>query len=229
MTVLRRSRERLAGFTLVEVMATLGVLGLLMTGIVSAVLGIQRSFVQNQVVSDLNLRAQRAMDRVAAMVSQAITADVEYGPLRPTTGVNSHLLRFRLIQSVDTTTGLAVYEDTLKVYVYGPDTGTEPCQGLVIGRGPDLATIHSSCSGPDGLLGTSDDDTSVTMSGTPMVTLLLTDRYAPETGDMFTINVDTSSSMRLVTLTLRLNARGSDGGFLLPADLVLTERVALRQ
>ncbi len=218
-----------SGFTLIEVVLAVGVWSIFLVSIMTAVLGTQNGFVQSQTVTQLRVRAQHAMDRIVSTCNQAVTGDTEFSPLKPTTGVQSHCLRFRLIQFVDGT-GTPVYEDTLRVYVYGMDTGSTPCNGIILGRGPDLATIHSTGSGPDGVLGTTDDDaTSSIAGGVPAVELLVPSTFAPQSGDMLTIDVTPPPIGRLLTITMRLNVRGADGNFLLPNDLVLTERVALRQ
>ncbi len=229
--MLRKPTQRPSGMTLIEVVIVLGALAVFMTGVLMALLGSQRAFAQNQVVSILQIRAQNAMERIIAVSRQAITQDTEYELFKPPTGINSHGLRFRLIQSVDAITGQAVYDDVFRVFIYGPDPGDYHSQGVVVGRGPDLATIHATGCGPDGFLGTSDDDTSTPASagGPPAVELLIPSTYAPQTGEMFTINAIPAPDGRLLVITLRLNARELDGSYVLPNDLTITERVALIQ
>lgn len=224
-----QKRHRESGMTLVEIVittATLLVLGLVT---VTALIGSQNAFVQSQTMSLLQLRAQIAMDRIVALTSQAVTGDTEFSPLKPTSGVDSHGLRFRLISSIDGVSGTPVYDDTLKVYVYGPDSGTSPSAGLIVGRGPTLADIYTTGAGLDGLLGTADDRTTAIASGVPAVELLIPDTFAPQTGDMFRVNVTPAPTGRLLTFTLRLNAREADGDFVMTNDLVLTSTVALRE
>lgn len=227
MTRTSRKSRRDSGLTLLELALTTGMVGVFLSGVFSATFGVQKAFLQGEELSELALRARNAMERVVAVSGQAVTGDALYSALRPSTGVDSHCLRFRLIQSIDTATGQPIYDDNLRVYIYGPDSGTNPCQGLIIGRGTDLAAIHSAAAGPDGFLGTRDDNTAAVSSGIPAVELLIPADHAPRTGDMFTVN--SSPTGRLLTFTLRLNARGADGNLILPNDLVLTERVALRQ
>ena len=211
-------------------MVGLAVLGVMFSSIVMATLGVQTAFVESQLMSQLNLRAQIALDRIVELASQALTTDAQFAPLKPATGIGSHCLRFRLVQAIDPSTGGVIYNDAAIVYLYGPDTGTDPNRGLIIGRGPSLTAIHGAAAGADGLLGTADDITSATFASDALaVELLVPDVYAPQAGDMFAVTVSPAPVGRLLTFTLRMNARGRDGGFVLPTDLVLTQRVALRQ
>jgi prepilin-type N-terminal cleavage/methylation domain-containing protein len=218
------SSRRTRGFTVLELVITLALLSIFLFGILATVTGLQSTFVENEVVADMHLRAERAMDRIVEMAGGALTNDPQFAPLKPTSGVDSHCLRFSFITSVDSVTATPVYSSNL-VYIYGPDTGANPSRGLIIGRGPSLDAIWSQARGADGFLGTTDDDTSTLVSGDPYVELLIPSNYAPQTGDMFQVDV----SGRLLTVTLRLNAVGRAGTFILPNDLVMTERVALRQ
>ena len=214
-----------AGFTLIEAAFTLAILSLLIVGVMSTVIGIQGSFVEGQVVSDLSLRAQNALDRLVALTSQAVTIDAEYSPLKPTTGVDSHCLRFRLVESIDAAAGTTNFSND-RVYIYGPDSGSNPSAGLVLGRGLTLSEVHANGSGSDGLLGTVDDSVyAATTDGNPVVEILIPNRYAPSNGEMFQIDVNG----RLIEFTIRVNARDLDGDFVFAQDLVLTERVALRR
>jgi len=218
-----------SGLTLVEVVATVSIMSVVVGSIAMAMLGTQNVFLQSQLVSRMNLRAQIAMDSIVDMASQALTADPDFSPLKTTSGVNSRCLRFRLFQSIDAL-GQPVYDNQLKVFIYGPSAGANPSGGLIIGRGPDLATIHAAGKGADNLLGTADDNTSAIISGgIPAVQLLVPSTFTPRTGTMFTINVAPAPIGRLLTFTLRLNAQARDGSFILENDLVLTEQVALRQ
>jgi prepilin-type N-terminal cleavage/methylation domain-containing protein len=220
-----------SGFSLVEVVTAMSILAMVLGSIFFATTGMQNLFIESQNLSQLSLRAQNAMDRVVEMASQAVTGDAMFSPLRPSTGVDSHCLRFRLMQSIDAATGNPIYDDISRVYVYGPDAGgPEPCSGLIIGRGSTLGEIYANAKGPDGTLGTSDDNTSVsTATGIPFDELLIPSSLAPSTGQMFTVNVSPAPIGRLVTFTLRINMLATNGNFVLPNDLVLTERVALRQ
>lgn len=218
-----------AGMTLIEVMITIGTLMVLTFATVTALIGSQNAFVQSQTLSVLQLRAQIAMDRVVALSSQAVTGDAEFSPLKPTSGVDSHALRFRLIDSINPVSGAPVYDDDLKVYIYGPDGGTNPSAGIIIGRGPSLTDIYTTGAGPDGLLGTVDDSTASISGGMPAVELLMPSTFAPQTGDMFQVDVTPAPTGRLLTFTLRLNAREADGDFVLANDVVLTSAVSLRE
>jgi type II secretory pathway pseudopilin PulG len=218
-----------SGFTFIELVASFSVLSIVMGSILMALLSTQAVFLDNLALSQLNLRAQLAMDRVVALASQALTSDAEFGPLKPSTGIDSHGLQFRLIDSIDPVTGEAVYNDAAEVFIYGPDSDTNPCAGLIIGRGPSLDDIYNTGKGADGVLGTVDDNTTAVISGVPAVELLVSSRHAPRAGAMFTINLQPAPAGRLIAFTLRLNARDSTGNFLLPNDLELRERVALRQ
>ncbi len=218
-----------SGLTLIEVTITAGTLTILMLSSLTAVLTSQDAVIQNQTISQLQARGQMAMDRIVELSSRAVTGDEQFSPLKPTTGVNSHGLRFREIDSIDGVSGEPVYNDDLRVYVYGPDNGTNPCDGLIIGHGPTLADIYTSGSGPDGRLGTVDDNAAPISGGVPAVELLIPDTFAPRTGEMFTVNVTPAPIGRFLTYTLRLNARGSDGDFVRWNDLVITTSVSLRQ
>lgn len=227
MTISKPPRSQ-AGLTLVELVASFGILSVVLGSIMMAVMGTQDAFLENQLVSQLNLRAQLALDRIVELASQALTTDADFSPMSSTSGVNSHGLRFRLVQYIDTATGTPVYDSTNRVYIYGPDSGASPSSGLVVGRGSSWTAIHSATCGADGFVGTADDNTSVLSSGLPMLELLIPNNYAPQSGDMFTVNVSPAPIGTFLTFTLRLNARGQDGNYLFPMDQVLTERVALR-
>ena len=218
-----------SGLTLVQLMIVIGALMVLTLATVTALIGSQNVFVQNQTMSQLQLRAQNAMDRIVALTSQAVTGDGEFSTLKPNTGVDSHALRFRLIAAIDPVTATAIYDDDLKVYVYGPDSGTNPCAGLIIGRGPTLNDVYATGAGPDGLLGTQDDRTASISGGIPAVELLIPSTFAPQLGDMFQIDMTPAPVGRFISFTLRLNARDVDGNFVLANDVVLTTNVALRE
>ena len=225
-----RAPHRLSGLSLVDVVVGLGVFVIFLVT-VTAITGSQRAFLQSRMSAELRLRAQNAMERVVRMTTQAITSDSQYSPLKSNTGVNSHCLRFRLLQFVDPVSGAATFDDALKVFIYGPhSTGAHPNSGLIVGRGQGLTAIFNAGNGPDGLLGTADDNTTVVLSGdVPAVELLIPSDYAPQTGDMFTVNISPAPTGRLITYTIRVNAAEPDGTFVLDQDLVLTERVSLRE
>jgi hypothetical protein len=208
---------------------TLALVTVVLGSIVGATLGLQQTFLQGETVSRINLRGQLAMNRIVEVATQAVTSDAAFAPLRPTTGVGSHCLRFRLFDSFDLA-GDPIYDNDAIVYIYGPDGGAYPAAGLIIGRGPGLLEIHGVGAGGDGLLGTTDDIASASLAGgLPAVELLIPAEFAPRTGEMFTVDVLPPPVGPLLRFTLRLNAVGRDGNFVLNDDLVLSERVALRQ
>ncbi|MFN0058368.1 MAG: prepilin-type N-terminal cleavage/methylation domain-containing protein [Planctomycetota bacterium] len=218
-----------AGLTLLECVVTIALVSVVLGGVVYAIQGSQFAYLENELASRVTLRAQNAMDRISQMAGQALSIDPQFSPLFPTTGINSHCLQFRIIESA--AGGTPVYDDDLRVFIWGPDAGPPVCSGLVIGRGPDQTQIFNAAAGGDAELGTSDDVTSATLfGGVPAVEVLLTDEFAPRTGEMFTVTVSPAPVGRLLTFTLRLNARRSRGGdFVFNTDIVITERVALYQ
>ena len=227
---MRADRHRDAGMGIVEVSIVLSLTVIVSTVAMSTMLGSQRSIAEGVRQGELRIRAQHAMERLTSTLGQALTSDAEYSPLKPSTGADSHCVRFRLLQSTDPVTGAPIYDDSLRVYVYGPDSGTTPNAGLIIGRGPDLAAIYAAGAGADALLGTTDDDASTSLGGgVPAVELLIDSRYSPSSGDMFSVDVVPAPIGRLLEITLRLNVREANGNFALADDLVLQERVTLRQ
>src|SRR2546427_602460 len=112
---LHRPQSR-AGFTLLELATSVSILSIVLGSIFLATTGTQNLFLENQALSQLNLRAQIAMDRLVELSSQALTGDAKFSPLEPPTGVDSHCLRFRLIDHMDPVTGDPVYDDAAKVY-----------------------------------------------------------------------------------------------------------------
>lgn len=216
-----------AGFTLVEMTVVIALLFIMLGGLMAAINNIQGAFAENQTIANLTLRAENALNRVVAMASQAVTVDAEFTPIKPDTGVDSHGLQFRLIDSFNN--GTPVYDDAAVVFILGPDAGAHPCAGLIIGRGATLDDVYNTARGADNTLGTTDDDTSFLIGTDPVLEMLLPSTFAPANGDMFQIDVDPTAGSRLLTVTIRVNVRGSDGQFVLNNDLVLTERIALRQ
>jgi type II secretory pathway pseudopilin PulG len=229
--VAKTRRHGLRGLTLLDVTTSTVILAILMTGILTGLLNSQQAFVEDQTAANLSLRAQRAMNRLVRVAGQALTNDAQFTPLNPVTGVDSHGLRFRLLQSVDPITGDPLYDDDAQVFIFGPNAGATPCAGLIIGRGPDLNQVYNTASGGDAVLGTNDDDTNVVLSGNwPAVELLLPSVFVPAVGTMLEIDFTPAPVGRLLTFTLRVNAPDPDGnGFVLQNDLVLVERVALRE
>ena len=216
--------------TLLELLIALAILGIILSSIMGAASGIQDAFVENQIVSHLTLRSQMAMDRIIRLAGQALTVDPQFALLLPASGSGWHCLRFRTIQLIDAATGEPVYDDSARVYILGPDPGPHPCAGLIVGRGPDLNGIYAVGKGPNNVLGTIDDNINTSIAGfVPAVELLVPDTFTPQNGEMFQVNVTPSPVGRLLTFTLRLNARDKNGNFLMPNDLVLSERIALRQ
>lgn len=219
-----------SGLSLLELVVTVGILTLVVGSIATAMTGTQSVFLESQLISRLHMRARRAMDRIVSLSSQAMTTDSRFTPQKSNTGVNSHCLRFRLMQSIDPVTGDAVYDDLDRIFIYGPHGGGQPNRGIIIGRGRTLGQIYRRGRGPDGFLGTTDDNTRATITpGFPAVELLIPATFAPSSGDMFRVNVTPAPIGRLLTFTLRINARGTDGNFILPTDFTLVQRVALRQ
>jgi hypothetical protein len=220
-------RGRSAGFSLLELAVVGGLVSVFMTAVCFSVFALQRSFEEEQTMSSLVVRGQHAMERLATVANQAITRDADFEIFYAHTTDAYAVMRFRLIDSL--VGGVAVYDDQAKVYICGDKGDPEPCQGLIIGRGPDLATIASLGSGPDGILGTVDDDVRASYTaGIPAVELLLPSTFAPRSGTMLTITPDLGNGL-LVKFTLRMNARSRDGSYILDNDLVLTQNVALRQ
>ena len=218
------------GMTLIEVTASLVVLLILLGSVMSATLSTQTVFVEDQIVSRLQLRTEEALNRIVGLTSQALTTDTQFSTLLPSTGVSAHCLRFRLVQGIDSTTGAVIYDDAAQVYILGPDGGAFPCSGVIIGRGPNLSTVSTVGGGTDGILGTTDDAVNtVVASNMPVVELLLPSTYAPQSGTMLTVNLTPAPVGRLVTFTLRVNAQNQNGSYVLANDLVLTESIALWQ
>ena len=226
-----RSRElrefRRSGLTVLEIALTLALLTILTGGILTTISMTQRAFAESEVVSELTLRARNALDRVSLIANQAVTSDTALTPLNPTTGVNSRGFRFRRILSFDPATGSPIFDDAWRVFVYGPTSSTFPSNGLVLIYGPDLATMSSVAAGSDGIFGTTDDLLNV--GSVDLIEILIPATYTPQTGSMVTFDFSPAPVGRLITMTLRLNARGVDGNFLLPQDLVITERIALKR
>ncbi len=221
----RSSRSR--GFTLIEVVVAVGLLGLIAGGITTSFYTIQSAVDDEFTEADLLFRSRSAIDRLTRLCSTAVTTDARFALRDPTTGTDPWCLEFRELNSV--TAGVANYDDKLVYHLFGPDGGATPCSGIVIGRGPDMTSIYDAAQGADGWLGTEDDNvTAAFVAGNPAVELLLPSVYAPQTGRMLTFVVDPASAGRMITITLRCNFRRTDGTYLRAADLVLSERVSLR-
>ncbi len=242
----RNQRRSLAGFTALEVMFSTTLMIFIVGGVTSSFWTIERGFDEQLTESDLQLKSRTAMDRLVRLTSSALTTDTSfdmmdsttrsgtktefdtsYNLVETTTTVDSTAsLCFRELESV--TNGVAVYDDTKKFYLLGPDALT-PTEGIVLGRGPDANTVSTFAAGPDGILGTKDDDTKVEfVLGTPAVETILSGDYKPQGGSMLEFTTEAGGDGRMVTITLRANVLRSDGTYLRTNDLVLEERVALR-
>lgn len=219
-------RRRQAGLTLVEAVFSLAILSMLIAGAGTAMTGLQGAFNEGQSRSQMIHRGQRAMERMVSLVSQAVTVDPEFAGF-DSSGVNQFRgLRFRMLDSV--VTGSLVYDDVAVVFVYGPTASSPRCDGVIIGRGTSITSVSNAGAGPDGILGTTDDDTRASVAaGFPAVELLVPSTFSPSTGSMLTFEVDTVR--RGVTITLRLNVRDGDGQFIFANDSVIQERVSLRR
>ncbi len=218
-------RSRQAGLSLVEATVAVAILTVLIAAAGNAIVGMNSVFAEDQTQSRITHRARRAMERIVSTVSQAVTKDPTFAGIQSDGGGNFHGLQFRMLSSV--VSGAPVYDDVAKVFVYGAHQGTFANAGVILGRGGTLAAIHAAAAGSDNVLGTVDDNTSVSISGgPPAVELLVPSTFAPSQGDMLTIAVDLTR--RSVTVTLRLNAP-TDDGFAFDTDIVLQERVSLRQ
>ncbi|MEM7261409.1 MAG: prepilin-type N-terminal cleavage/methylation domain-containing protein [Planctomycetota bacterium] len=220
------ARKRQAGLTLIEAVFSLAVLSMLIAGAGTAMTGLQGAFNEGQSRSQMIHRGQRAMERMVALVSQAVTVDPEFAGF-DSSGVNQFRgLRFRMLDSV--VTGEPVYDDTAVAFVYGPTASTPRCDGVIIGRGNSINAVSTAGSGADNVLGTQDDDTRASIAGgLPAVELLVPSTFSPSVGSMLTFEVDTVR--RGVTITLRLNVRDGDGQFIFANDSVIQERVSLRR
>lgn len=215
--------RRQSGLTLIELTVTIGLIGTLFAGTLAAVTGVQRAFSHSERVSLLRVRSEQALDRMVSTISQALTSDTEFAGVAPGAGSSFHGLRFRVIESFNLAT--PVYDDLAVIFVHGPDAGTNPCAGVVIGRGQSYAAVHGAAAGADNTLGTADDVTSGVVNGQPVLEVLLGSEFAPAAGDMLAIEVNG----RRVRVTLRVNIRDSSGAFVLTNDSVLEEWISLRQ
>ncbi len=183
-----------------------------------------------QTQSPLLLRARHAMDRLDTMIGRAVSTDAGFGLFNASAqgSPGFRAMTFREVDSISA--GAVQYHDQLPVYVLSPgkyDQG-ESCQGLVIGRGPDITTIGGLGAGSDHVLGTTDDDVRASVDGSTLaVELLLAPDASPAAGRMLAI-VQSATGLRL-TVTLRLNARDRHGELLFEDDLVLTQEISLRQ
>ncbi len=222
-------RQLNGGFTLLQVAVATVILTVVVSISVSTMSNAQDAVTQGQIRGVIHRRAGDALNRIVRLASQALTSDPAYLLLQPGSETDFHCLRFALLQSFDTETGTRTFSSD-HVYVYGPHPGRYPNAGLVIGRGISLGAVWNRGKGKDKTLGTADDDTRTqTINGVAVVELLIPDRFAPRTGEMFSVVATPSPAGRLLTFTLRCNARDSDDQFVFENDILLVERVALRE
>ncbi len=200
-----------------------------MVGLVTTISNLQLTFADSQLVNNLQFRAQKAFDRMTELSREALTGDVDLAEIQTSSGGIHQGFRFRLVSSFDTATGQPIYDNTHKVFFLGPHDGTYDVSGLIIARGSSLLGVYNHSAGADKALGTFDDNTSPVTGTTRSVELLIPAGFAPRTGDMFQVELDSASNDRLVRFTLRLNVVAQDGDFLLDQDVVLTRTVALTQ
>lgn len=218
------SQSRCSGYTMIELAFATILLGVLGAGMMQAVGGLHTAFADHQVVAQLSVRAERALDQTTTMAQQAMTTDSELELLDPI-GASFTTMKFRVVDSL--TGGAVNYNDTMKVFLMGPDPTTSVTNGLIIGRGDSISALSSAAAGSDGWLGTNDDVTA-TVDGVRNLEFLLPTSMKPRVGSMFTITPD-ATSPRLFLITLRVNSVDGQGNFVLAQDLVLQRRVALRQ
>ena len=222
-----RIGKRTRGITALEVMVVITLVTVLAVSTSAGVFGLLRAFNEEQIVSVLFLEAERAMDRITSVAAQGVSTDPDFGFFVPTGTSGFSVMRFRLISSLSG--GVAVYDDELPIYIMGRKGAPYPCEGVIIGRGPDLATIHGLAAGPDGILGTRDDNLAASHArGVPAAELLVPAKFAPRAGAPLLFEPDPADPL-LLRVTLRLNAKENGQHFILPNDIVLTRRIALKQ
>jgi len=218
---------RRSGFTLIEIVIGCAILALVVGGVTSSFWTVQAAFDEERTEAELLFRSRAAMDRIHRITANSVTTDAAFSLLPVAAGGASWGLRFRQIE--DVIAGVAVYDDVGIVHIIGPNAGGVPCDGVIIGHGPDLNAIWTAGRGADGILGTLDDDVGTEIgAGTPAVELLIPAQYAPQNGPMLEFSTAGSASGRLVTITLRTNFQRPDGSWLLTDDHELIERIALR-
>ena len=220
--------ERTSGYTLLEMMFSMVLLTTLLGGIAAAFVTIQSSFDEEVSEAQLQFRSRSAMDRLSHVASRALTSDPTFALLPASNAPTARGLTFRNFLTVDAV-GDPIYDDLLRVFLIGDSGGQTPASGVVVAHGPSLDAIGLACAGPDGLLGTADDDLAVEYAaGVPAVELLVPDWLAPQAGRMLEITEEAGANGRLLKITLRTNFLLPDGTFLRSTDLVLEERVALK-
>ena len=219
----QKARARCQGLTIIELTITATVLSVVLTAALTSMSTLQTSFTFDQRIARVTLEAESTMDRIRELLESALTTDSEFTPMEPNTGVDSRILQFRLF---DGFSGTSANYETDWVFLVAPNTGATPSNGICVGRGWTMTDVHATGAGTDQILGTNDDVTSLPNGATvPTIELLATDVFAPSTGNMLSFNVNG----RLVTVTLRMNMQNEDGSFVLNNDVVISERVALRQ
>jgi len=219
--------KRHSGFTLIEIAIGCALLALVVGGVTSSFWTVQAAFDEERTEAELLFRSRAGMDRIQRLTTNAVSTDAAFTVLPIAAGGSAWGLRFRQIDSV--IAGVAIYDDVRIIHIVGPNTGGVPCDGVIVGHGPDLNSIWVAGRGADGVLGTLDDDVGTEIgAGTPAVELLIPDQYAPQTGPMLELSTTASTSGRLITVTLRTNFRKPDGSWLLTQDHELVERIALR-
>lgn len=216
-----------SGFTLIEIVIGCALLALVVGGVTSSFWTVQAAFDEERTEAELLFRSRAGMDRIHRMVSNAVSTDAAFSLLPVAAGGTAWGIRFRQIESV--IAGVANYDDVRVVHIVGPNSGGVPCDGVIIGQGPDLNSIWVAGRGADATLGTMDDDVGAEIgAGTPAVELLIPAEYAPQNGPMLAFSTAGSASGRLITITLRTNFQRPDGSWLLTDDHELIERIALR-
>lgn len=234
-----RTRSSRGGLTLVEVVVSTAVLGILSLGVLSFEVGAQRVYSDQQLLAVMRDQARTAVDRLVRDVNRTFTATVagqdsggaaatsELTTLWPDTGTDARGLLFREVSGGNSSG--PIYGNTI-VWA-GPHTGTPSgaaASGVVrlrrAGLTPTSFGALGSVAGPDGVLGSYDDATSeVEGDGGRVVEVLVHAAFAPSSGAMLRVDL----SGRVVTIALRLNYRRPDGTWLLPTDLTIDARAPL--
>jgi type II secretory pathway pseudopilin PulG len=221
------TRRRALGFTLLEVVVSLGILAFVSTMILTFEVGFSDVHIEREMRAQLHHQVRAALVTLSTDLGRALTTTGgELLTCDPVTGTDARAIQFR-----EVTGGSAagpIWGPTI-VFTSPGATGDLAAAGIVRLRADGLHTAGplgafvAQQRGPDGLWGTLDDDCRLTQ-GQVSVRTLLPGTMAPQTGPMLRIDVAAS----LVTITIRSNQRKGTG-WLLPVDLVLTERVALKQ
>lgn len=215
-----------AGFTLVEIAVSLFLLSVLLVAAVMTVEKIQSAFAESQRVAWLSMRAEHALERLTQLSRNVSVSDPAYTLVKGGGKEPARGLSFGVVQGLED--GVVVYLDDYEVHLLGPGRGSPRCDGLIVGRAPKLKDVRKLAAGYDKILGTTDDDTSISIvPGVPVLELLLPAEFAPRDGEMLQIELDSLSEDSLLC-TLRVNLTGRNGEFLLEQDLKFVQRIALR-